>query len=171
MESISQTSANILLTILAAVVYTFLTIGTTKDVQLITNSAVLKLPVINTDIPVVGVFLVTPFLLLVLFFYFQIYLLRLWETLAQLPAIPNGRRLDQKTYPWLVNDLVREHFRRLRRTAPPLSKIQAFLSIAVGYWLVPITLAAIWLYFLRIQDWHIISFRLILLGLAVTGAS
>jgi uncharacterized protein YjbI with pentapeptide repeats len=170
-ERLSQSAANVFLTILAVVAYTFLTIATTKDSELVTNSASSKLPVIGVDIPIVPFFVVTPLLLTALFAYFHIYLVRLWEAIAQLPAIfPNGRRLDEKTYPWLLNDMVREYVPRLHQPAPPLSLTQAILCIFAGYWLVPITLACICLYLFRVQNWPIIIFHLLLLALAVSGS-
>ena len=72
----------------------------------------------------------------------HIYLQRLWEAIAKLPAIfPNGRRLDEGTHPWLMNDLA--------GTLPtsPQTRFAAFraaslVSILGGYWLVPASIVA-----------------------------
>ena len=65
-----------------------------------------------------------------LFIYFHIYLQRLWEVLATLPAIfPDGRRLDERSHPWLLGDLVRRYLPRLRRQRLALSRLQSGVSI------------------------------------------
>jgi len=91
-KDLSDNSSKVFLIILGAVVYTFLTIATTQDAQLIVNTNLTKLPVIGTDIPIVSFYIVTPLVLLGIFIYFHIYLQRLWEAMSQLPAIfPDGR--------------------------------------------------------------------------------
>ncbi len=55
-------------------------------------------------------YLFAPFLLVGLYTYFHLYLQRLWESLADLPAIfPDGTPLDKKADPWLLIGLVRAH--------------------------------------------------------------
>jgi hypothetical protein len=78
-------------------VYTCLTIATTTDPLLLTNSISSPLPIIRTEIPIAGFFWVAPLILLSFYLYFHIYLQRLWETLADLPAVfPDGSRLDKR---------------------------------------------------------------------------
>jgi len=121
-NALSDSSSKVFLTMLVAVVYTFLTLATTRDVQIITNANTTNLPILAVEMPIVSFYAVTPAILLALFVYFHIYLQRLWERIAMLPAFfPDGRRLDEKSYPWLLNDLVREQMPRLRRSAPPLA--------------------------------------------------
>jgi uncharacterized protein YjbI with pentapeptide repeats len=171
-EALSQNSAKVFITILVAVVYSFLTIAGTKDVEVLTNSNSSRLPVIGAEIPIVGFYVATPLILLALFIYFHIYLQRLWEAIAKLPAVfPNGRRLDEKTYPWLMNDLARQHFPRLRSPAPPLAGLQAALSIFLGYGIVPLTLGALWLRFLRFATPFVTGIHLIVIAVAIGSAA
>lgn len=154
-KDLSQNCSKVFITLILAVVYTFLTIAMTKDSQLITDTGTAKLPVISTEIPIGYFYIVTPVLLLALFVYFHIYLQRLWEALAGLPAIfPDGRRLDEKTPAWLMNDLVRKYFPKLRNPVLPLSRLQYRLSILLGYVLIPFVLIAIWSECLRIESWR-----------------
>ena len=166
-KNLSENSSKVFITIILAVVYTFLTIETTRDVQVITDATSSKLPVIGTEIPIRGFYFATPLILLALYIYFHIYLQRMWEAFAKLPAIfPNGRRLDEKTQPWLMNDFARQHFPRLLKPALPLSILQAVLSILLGYVLVPVALFALWLRFLRFQD-SLSGFHVVLIAIAV----
>jgi hypothetical protein len=52
-KNLSENSSKVFITIILAVVYTFLTIGTTRDVQVITDATSSKLPVIGAEIPIV----------------------------------------------------------------------------------------------------------------------
>jgi hypothetical protein len=109
-NNIPESARKLFLAVLAACLYSWLTIATTTDVNLITNRASSPLPVIQTSIPIVGFYWVAPLLLLCVYFYFHFYLQKLWEELGSLPAIlPDGRPLHAKIDPWLLNDLVRAH--------------------------------------------------------------
>ena len=85
-------------------------IGTTTDVALILNTASSPLPIINTPIPIAGFYVVGATLLAAVYCYLHFYLLRLWRTLATLPAVfPDGTALDDRTDPWLLTGLVRTY--------------------------------------------------------------
>ena len=105
---LADNASKVFLTILGAVAFTFLTLATTTDAQLITNTSNTKLPVIGTDVAIQNFYWAIPIVLLVLFTYFHLSLQRLWEALATLPAVfPDGRRLDERSHPWLLTDLAR----------------------------------------------------------------
>ena len=107
-SDISDSAKKLFLALLAACLYSWLTIATTKDVDLITNRASSPLPIIQTAIPIAGFYIVAPIILVCIYFYFHFYLQKLWEELAQLPAIfSDGKPLHQRVDPWLFNDLVR----------------------------------------------------------------
>jgi uncharacterized protein YjbI with pentapeptide repeats len=151
---ISQNARKIFFGLLLACVYSWLTIATTTDARLLTNSASSPLPIIQTEIPIAWFYWAAPLILLSVYFYFHLYLLRLWEALASLPAIfPDGKPLDQRAYPWLLNGLVRGHVKLLRQNRPALSRLQNVVSIGLAWWFVPVTLMAFWVRYLPRQDW------------------
>lgn len=171
-EALSVSSAKVFFTLLLAVVYVVLTAGTVRDAQLLTGTQSLKLPVIDVTISGSYFFIIAPLLLLCLFVYFHLYLQRLWEALSQLPArFPDGRRLDERTYPWLMNDLARQHIPLLMRMGIPLAFLQAFLSISIGYLLVPVAIGQLWHRYLPMQHSSIAIFQIVLFALAVAGAA
>lgn len=138
---ISESARKLFIAMLAACLYSWLTIATTTDLNLITNRASSPLPIIQTSIPIVGFYVVAPLLLLCVYFYFHFYLQKLWEELGSLPAIfPDGRRLHERSDPWLLNDLVRSHVALLKEDRPFMSHFQQAISIVLAWWLVPITL-------------------------------
>ncbi len=125
----AKNARKLFLIMLLACVYSAITIATTTDVRLITNSTSSPLPIIGAEIPIVSFFLVMPLFLVGIYIYFQISMQRIWEGLAQLPAIfPDGIPLDQKVYPWLLLGLVRKHFALLKKNRPPLHRIQSVIS-------------------------------------------
>src|SRR5579863_2324045 len=68
-NNISESARKLFLAVLAACLYSWLTIATTTDVNLITNRASSPLPIIQTSIPIVGFYWVAPLLLLCVYFY------------------------------------------------------------------------------------------------------
>lgn len=148
----SKTTQSLFASILLVCSYTWLTIASTTDPQLLNNAAppASRLPILGTDIPLVRFYLVAPLLLLALYVYFHLCLQRLWEELAELPAVfPDGRPLDKKAYPWLMNVVVRAHLPRLRANRSNLSRWQARMSIVLAWGLVPLTMLILWARYLR----------------------
>ena len=141
---VSKSSQNLFTTIILICGYTWLTIASTTDVQLLNNDAPAssRMPILGIDIPLVRFYMAAPLLLLCLYLYFQLGLQRLWEELADLPAVfPDGRTLDKKAYPWLLNALVRSHLPRLRASRTRLSRWQSRFSMVLAWGLVPLTIA------------------------------
>lgn len=170
---ISESARKLFIAMLAACLYSWLTIATTTDVNLITNRASSPLPIIQTAIPVVGFYVVAPLLLLCVYVYFHFYLQKLWEELGSLPAIfPDGRPLHARSDPWLLNDLVRSHVGKLKTDRPFMSYFQKWLSIVLAWWLVPITLLMFWGRYLPRQDysWYGTKLHVAELAISITAA-
>ncbi len=171
-EETSKNARKIFLAMLLACVYSGLTIATTTDARLLTNSASSPLPIIQTEIPIAGFYWAAPVILLSLYFYFHFYLQRRWRGLAALPArFPDGKALDEKAYPWLLNGLVRAHFRRLKAKRPPLSRLENWISILLAWWVVQFTLLLFWGRYLPRHEWigtvlHI-ALLVVLVGAAI----
>lgn len=171
LETIAEATSNaqkLFVAMLGGCLYSWLTIGTTKDAALLTNSASSPLPIIGTALPIVGFYMVAPVVLLAMYFYFHLNMQRLWEALADLPAVfPDGRSLDKRADPWLLNGLVSAHFVRLRRERRPLSRVQQWLSILLAWWIVPATLFVFWGRFLVRHDWFGTDLHITLLAAAI----
>lgn len=141
----SKNAATLFLTQLGLCAYVLLTVATTTDAGLLADAATSQLPLVSVAVPITRFYLAAPVVLLAVYLYYQLYMLRLWEGLAELPAIfPDGQRLDRKIPPWLINGLVNAHFARLRKDPPSYSWLQALVAGALSWWLVPATLLALW---------------------------
>ncbi len=149
----SQNARKLFFAMLLACGYTALTVATTDDLKLMTNSASSPMPIIGASIPIVYFYFSAPFLLMGLYCYLHLYQQRLWEGLATLPAVfPDGRPLNEKAYPWLMNGLISRHFLRLKNRQPRLAGLQAGLSVFLSWWTVPLTLFFVWQRYLRRHD-------------------
>jgi uncharacterized protein YjbI with pentapeptide repeats len=170
-KAISDSAQKLFIAMLAACLYSWLTIATTTDVNLVTNRVSSPLPIIQTSIPIVGFYFVAPFLLLGVYFYFQFYLQKLWDEMGSLPAIfPDGRALQAKADPWLLSDLVRSHASKLRPSLPFISHLQTWISIVLAWWVVPITLLLFWSRYLRRHETIGTVVHCALFAICVTGA-
>jgi uncharacterized protein YjbI with pentapeptide repeats len=156
---------------LLACFYCWLTIGTTSDAELLANSASSSLPIIQAHVPIVSVYVLGPWMLLLLYIYLQLHLQRLWERLADLPAVfPDGRSLGKRAHPWLVTGLVYSYNRYLRIRRPPLSRLQATVTVWVTWWLVPATILFFWLRYLRRHDGIGTALHVVVITGAVSAA-
>jgi len=170
-NNISESARKLFLAVLAACLYSWLTIATTTDVNLITNRASSPLPIIQTSIPIVGFYWVAPLLLLCVYFYFHFYLQKLWEELGSLPAIlPDGRPLHAKIDPWLLNDLVRAHLPKLSADRPFLSYLQLWISVLLAWWVVPVTMFLFWGRYLPRHERTGTTFHVALLAISLAAA-
>ena len=170
-EEICKRAGKLFISMLLGCVYCWLTLVSTVDAHLLTNTATLPLPIIQTEVPIVWFYLAVPILLLSIYIWFHLYLQDLWKNLAELPAIfPDGKVLDEKVYPWILTSLVRPHFSRLREGRPHLSRLKVGVSILLAWWVVPFTLALFWGRYLPRHDWAGTSLQMVLLLLAVVCA-
>lgn len=170
-KEISDSAQKLFLALLVGCLYSWLTIAQTTDVELITDRGTTPLPIIQAAIPIVGFYVVAPLILLCLYFYFHFYLQKLWEELGSLPAVfTDGLELHKRTDPWLLNDLVRSHFVKLRDGRPFLSYFQAWVSVVLAWWLVPVTLFMFWGRYLRRHDPFWSVFHALLLTTSIIAA-
>lgn len=166
----SKTTQSLFTTIVLVCAYTWLTVASTTDAQLLNNAAPpsSRMPILGIDIPLVRFYMVAPLLLVSLYIYFHLSLQRLWEELADLPAVfPDGKPLDRKAYPWLMNGLVRAHAPRLRKNRTHLSRWQTRISSLLAWGLVPMTLLVLWGRYLRSHDWVVTRMHVALIAITL----
>jgi uncharacterized protein YjbI with pentapeptide repeats len=129
-------------TVLAA--YAVLAVMNLSDAAMLTNAGLLKLPIIDTTIPITSFFQLAPIVLLGAHLYLRAMLVRLTAILGRLPAVfRDGRTLEEALYPWVAFTVVpRTSFHRAHR---PLSSKLTALFVR---WLVPFCLCLFWLRYL-----------------------
>jgi uncharacterized protein YjbI with pentapeptide repeats len=135
--------------LLSGLAFSALTIFSTKDPQLITNSASSPLPIIQAQIPIAGFYFVAPLLLCGVFIYFHLQLLHIWRLVSTLPAVfTDGRKIDEKLYPWLLNTWVRKYFPLAGQDKLPFTKLQNFIIISLVWGSTPLILCLFWVRYL-----------------------
>ena len=103
-EDSSRITRTLFLAYLTLVAFCFLTIASTTDIQLISKSSSFPLPIFQVLISTQSFYLYTPIIIVLLFFYFQIYLYQHYQLIAKLPAVfPDGSLINEKLYPWILN--------------------------------------------------------------------
>src|SRR6266576_2430094 len=148
-----------------------LLIAFTTDVRLLLNSSALPFPKLGNLLPTTGLFLGGPIVLLILSLRFHFLLLRLWGSMAALPAVfPDGQTLE-KDGPWYLMGLVRRHFRWQGESRAAMTAFESALSAVLAYWIVPVTLFFFWLRYLTRQDFRGTLLHVFLVTAAVATAT
>ncbi|MDT3779290.1 pentapeptide repeat-containing protein [Nitrospira sp. MA-1] len=152
-EELSKKSGKLFILMLVGCLYSWLTVATTTDSQLFLNSKYYNLPIIQTAIPITPFFYVAPLILLGIYIWFHLYLQRLWEEMALLPAIfPDGKPLDQKVFPWLLSGFIRAYIPRLQTNLPDLFVLQFIASFLLAWCLTPFILSLFWVRVIPTHD-------------------
>ena len=170
---LSQNAGKIFVTAILSCIFVLLTTFTTRDIQLLTNSGTAELPALGVSVSTKLFFGIAPLVLLILSVAVHLYLQRLWETMSQLPAVfPDGETVDNKTYPWLVNDLVRVGFPILSRERyrSSLSWLQLRSFAAIAYGGVPFTLVSVFFRCLSRHDDPLSLWQTVVTALSVSWA-
>src|SRR6266567_2738750 len=148
-----------------------LLIAFTTDVRLLLNSSALPFLRLGNVLPMTGLYLGGPLVLLALSLRFHFLLLRLWGSMAALPAVfPDGQTLE-KDGPWYLMGLVRRHFRWQGETRSTQTAIETVLSTILAYWIVPVALFFFWLRCLARQDFRGTLLHVLLITLSVATAT
>jgi uncharacterized protein YjbI with pentapeptide repeats len=148
-----------------------LLVGFTTDVRLIVNGPAIPFGPFGKMLPMAGFYLGAPLLLFVLYVRFHFLLLRLWGSMAALPAVfPDGQTLERDG-PWYLMGLVRWHFRWSRDQRSPFSMLEMVVAAVLAYWTVPAALFLFWLRYLVRQDFRGTLLHALVLTLSVAAAT
>jgi uncharacterized protein YjbI with pentapeptide repeats len=146
-------------------------VATTSDPRLILDGQTVAISRLGNVLPINGFYLIAPILLVVLFVRFQFLLLRVWSSMAALPAVfPDGQTVEHGG-PWYLMGLVRRHFRWLRETKTPVSWMENVIATSLAYWAVPATTVLLWLRYLVRQDMRGTSLHVLFFVLSVSVAT
>jgi len=146
-------------------------IAFSTDVRLLLNASAVPALRLGNVLPMTGLYLGGPLVLLVLSLRFHFLLLRLWGSIAALPAVfPDGQTLE-KDGPWYLMGLVRRHFRWQGDTKSAMTAFETVLSTVLAYWIVPATMLFFWLRYLPRQDFRGTLLHVLVITLSVATAT
>lgn len=135
----------------------WLLIGKTSDVQLVSDSAVL--PFLHSRaaasaLPTAESYLIIPVALFICYLVFHFHLQQLWDAVQELPAIfPDGHELGEDQ-PNIILGLLRTHFRWTNPDPSSTRLVERALAVLLAYAVVPITLLLFWARYLTRQEIH-----------------
>jgi uncharacterized protein YjbI with pentapeptide repeats len=152
-------------------ILTWLRIFTTRDAQLLKNAPAIPFFGLQADVPFVAFYLFGPVVILCAYVWFHLYLQRVWDGAAQLPAIfPDGRNLDS-CLPWFARWSARMHFKWLRGTRSPLAFLEAGIAMFLLYWVAPVTALLFWGRYLTLEDLRGTTVHVVLVAGAIAAAT
>jgi len=143
----------------------------TTDVRLLLNASALPLARLGNALPMTGFYLGAPLVLFALYLRFHFLLLRLWGSIAALPAVFPDGQTPERDGPWFLMGLIRKHFRWPRDGRSPLAVLETAISMALGYWVVPATLLLFWVRYLVRQDFRGTLLQVLLITVSVAAAT
>jgi len=143
----------------------------TTDVRLLLNASALPFSHFGNALPMMGFYLGAPLVLFALYLRFHFLLLRLWGSIAALPAVFPDGQTPERDGPWFLMGLIRKHFRWPRDGRSPLAVLETGISMMLGYWVVPATLVLFWVRYLVRQDFRGTLLQVLLITVSVATAT
>ena len=131
-------------------VFVLITLLAHKDADFFAHGALTRLPLVNVEIPVWSFFAFAPLLVAALYIYLHLYLISLWDALADAPARIDGQPLADRVFPWLISHAAlwyRSHRwgRDDRSSAPrPFGWVVVLTSVLLGWAFAPLLLLGLW---------------------------
>jgi uncharacterized protein YjbI with pentapeptide repeats len=163
-EEASRSAQTLFFAMLGACIFALVSIERVSHSQLLINTASLRFPFFETEIQIAWLYWLMPLFLGGFYVYFHLHLLRLWEGLAELPAVfPDGRPLHQSVYLWLLGAFVQAPLVQLSQDRPPLLSLQKVVVVLFVWCLVPGTLLWFWLRYLPLHHRSVTIEHIVLL--------
>lgn len=148
-----------------------LVVATTSDARLILDGPTIPIRRLGNLLPINAFYLIAPIALLTIFVRFQFLLLRVWSSMSALPAVFQDGQTVEREGPWYLMGLVRRHFRWLREAKTPVSLMENVIATLLAYWIVPATIALIWMRYLVRQDLRGSALHVLFFVLSVSVAT
>ena len=149
----------------------FLVVATTTDARLILDGPTIPWRRLGNLLPMNAFYLIAPIALLIIFVRFQFLLLRVWSSMAALPAVFQDGQTVEREGPWYLMGLVRRHFRWLRDAKTAASLLENITATILAYWVVPVMIALIWMRYLVRQDLRGSALHVLFFVLSVSVAT
>lgn len=127
-----------------------------------------QIPLIDQTVNIKLFYFLTPFLILLMYYYFHLGLNKFMEAVVNLPSyFPDGLRIDKKLYPWPLGRVSELLFPNLRKHASPFSKARVISTVILFWFAAPASLVAYWLHYLNQHEVWLSIWHVVLIGLAL----
>jgi uncharacterized protein YjbI with pentapeptide repeats len=170
-NEVAEGTGKLFLTMLLVCAYSWLTINSTLDAKLLTDTAVSKLPILNAELPIVNFYALVPLAIVGVAVVAMLQAQRLWTAVAGAPAVlPDGTAMADRASTWLIGAWVAERLSR-PGTRSALGQIQSRATTAIGWWFAPLTVAWFWERYLHRHDWMVTSLQILALTVGCAAAT
>lgn len=105
------------------------------DAHFFAKNAATQLPIIGITVPVEAFFVTAPLLVASVYAYLHLYLMTLWDGLADTPAIVYGRPLIDRVFPWLISYAALWYRNRARQDGSARPRALGLVVVAVSLFL------------------------------------
>jgi uncharacterized protein YjbI with pentapeptide repeats len=143
-EALTTTARTTWLVLLGFLAFIGLTLLSVRDVDFFSVSATTDLPLVNIAIPTTTFFWTAALLAAILHTYFHVFLLKLWDALAEAPPVIDELKLGDRVFPWLVNDWALRRRKDRPVTKRPLDLLGSIVTGLVIWLATPFVLAGFW---------------------------
>jgi hypothetical protein len=121
-----------------------LTLVSVRDVDFFSVTATTTLPIVNVAIPTTTFFWTAAWLAAVLHTYLHLFLLRLWDALAEAPADLGELELAERVFPWLVNDWALQRRPDRPLETRPMDRLADTVTLVLVWLATPLVLVGFW---------------------------
>jgi uncharacterized protein YjbI with pentapeptide repeats len=157
LNHISQVSQNARATwygLLGLLAFVGVTLLGHTDADFFAYGAQTQLPLIGITVPVKAFFIFSPVMVAALYAYLHLYLMSLWDTLADAPAVIDGQPLSERIFPWLMTQAA-VWYRNRRRSGPDgqpegsaapraLGRLVVAVSVFLGWFFAIVVIIGLW---------------------------
>jgi uncharacterized protein YjbI with pentapeptide repeats len=151
-EALTTTARNTWLLLLGFLAFIGLTLLSVRDVDFFSVSATTDLPIVNIAIPTTTFFWTAAFLAAILHTYFHVFLLKLWDALAEAPPEIGRLKLGDRVFPWLINDWALRRRADRPVTRRPMDLLGGLVTALIIWGATPLVLFGFWFRSLPAHD-------------------
>ncbi len=170
-NEIAQTTGKIFLTLLLVCVFSWLTINSTADAKLLTDTSTSKLPILNADIPIVNFYALVPVALVGIALVVMLQAQRVWASVAAAPAVlPDATAMADRASTWIFGAWAASRVGDQRQIGL-LDRVQSWLWVIVGWWIVPVTVGWFWMRYLHRHHWPVTVLQVAALSVGCAAAA
>lgn len=169
-DAVSKNARGTWLSLIAVLLFSAITVAGVRDQDYFTYDSALVLPVISVSVPIKSFFYAGPLIVLGLYTYLHLYLIKLWRALATIDAQPaRGVWLDDLVFPWLISDAA--IFLKPGAPKRPFRWLTRLVSFSFLWAAAPLVLLLFWFRSFPPHDGWLTAWTGAMVALSVLGGS
>ena len=143
-KALGETGRATWFVLLGYLAFVGITLLSVQDLDFFSAASRTQLPLVGIAIPTMTFFLTAPVLGAALHVYLHLYLLKLWDALAEAPSSIDDAALGDRVFPWLVVDWALRRRSDAATRARPLDRLGNWVMAGLVWLAAPIVLGWFW---------------------------